>query len=234
MPDHLFDHLAPHRDAYHEQLGPMPALPVFRPARRAPRLPARDAAERRERLRHMRYWLLDGIAPAHALRLAKSTWAADAATARAYLRHVRRRWASAAGGADHLAALWAAKLQREHLIQALAAKLAEKWADKEAAPRDQLALLTPYRQLLRERDQLLDRIHRHRIRCRRDTSPDRRARAGPGALLLPAAELRTRLEHLRNVLRLEWERGEGREAVASGEHRAPDGLDKETRRRGAR
>lgn len=194
--------LTPAQVDYAQQLGPLPE-PVTVPETATPPRPATSPRQQRraERLHTLRYWFLEGMTVAQAEAAAVRYWKVRPRTAREYLRQVKQSCAHESSGEDYLAQLWLAKLQREHLADKALRKLGT-CEDVKAW----MALLRVCQQLLKERDQLLARIHDHRVRTRRDTSPDSQAarRHRQGQITLTAEEWEARLTHWRNVLFQEW------------------------------
>lgn len=191
----------PAQTDYAQLLGalPMPSITQTEdtPAPTAPRV----AKSRLARLNIMRHWFLEGVTAAQAELFAISHWKINKRTARAYVRQVQQAWAAESSAEDYLAQLWMAKLQRENLADKALRKLSE-CPDVKAW----MALLRVCHQLLKERDQLLDRVYTHRVRTRRDTSPDSLAarRRRQGQVTLSVEELHERFTHWRNALHQQW------------------------------
>jgi hypothetical protein len=155
-----------------------------------------------ERLQTMRQWFLEGVSLAQVELFAMHLWQVNRRTARGYIRQVKQTWAADSSAEDYLAQLWLAKLQREHLADKAFRKLSEC-----SDVKNWMALLRVCHLLLKERDQLLARIHTHRVRSRRDTSPDSSAarRQRQGLIALSTDEWNERLTHWRNLLYQQWQ-----------------------------
>ena len=169
---------------------------------RAAAAPPSLAQERRAAVRQ---WLVEGVPAAQVAAFAQQVWGADRAQVRRLVRAVRRRWAAQAAGADFLAHLWEAKLQREQLYDKANRQLA---ACAEATPA-YAGLVRTCQQILKERDRLMAHIQAHRAKTHRDASPDGRAArtAGGQSVTVGVEELVQRLEHWRNQTYHQWTAG---------------------------
>lgn len=193
--------LTPAQADYARLLGSLPPQPAPQENPVKSAAPATPAKRRAERLSAVRQWLLEGVALPQAEVFATHLWKVSPRTARGYIRDVRQTWAAESSAEDHLAQLWMAKLQREHLADKAVRKMGD-CTDVKAW----MALLRVLHQMLKERDLLLGRIHAHRVRSRRDASPDSATarRQRQGLVALTAEEWQERLTHWRNLLHQQW------------------------------
>jgi hypothetical protein len=189
--------LTPAQTDYATLLGAVPLPTITQTEEKSSSTAPPTPTGRAERLNVLRHWFLEGVTAPQAEAFAAHQWKVSKRTARTYVRQVQQGWAAESSAEDYLAQLWMAKLQREHLADKALRKLSE-CADVKAW----MALLRVCHQLLKERDQLLARVHAHRVRTRRDISPDSLAarRRRQGQVSFTVEELHERLTHWRNVL----------------------------------
>lgn len=150
----------------------------------------------RKRQANLRQWLIAGISSEQIEAQGSVLLQKPSRQVQQDIHKIVQDWADEASRSDHLAGLWLAKSQREHLLQKAMQKL-EQCDDKDAARWQSICHLH-----LRERDSLLGKIANHRKRSGRDTSPDsEQARPSrQGLITLAAQQWEKRLEHHRHAV----------------------------------
>lgn len=133
----------------------------------APQPRSRVSAEARQAA--LAGWLLAGLGEEEIVELAQATWPVRAGQVRRDLEAIRSRWAAEDEGEDQLEQLRFAKRQRSRLLSQ-AMLLLEK-ADPASAAR----LLALCHKLMRERDQLADRIFELKARAQRRAAAETEA-----------------------------------------------------------
>lgn len=182
--------------------------------------PAKKTSSRlqSDRLAVIELWLLEGATAAQIERHSRQLWRMPAPRTRRYVRCIRRRWLRAARRTDYLCHLWKACRQREHFLDQLLRDLRRT----EQPPAILLRAFALVHQLLRERDQIMHRLVAYRRQSGRDASPDATERRGD-VIVWPAAEWQQRLEHLRQILRLETTGPAAVQTLATSDQSPPSG-----------
>jgi hypothetical protein len=188
------------------------ASPTPDPSMPPPRKKHATKQEVRDRLITITYWLVEGYSTPEIINNARQAFGIGTRMVQLYLQRVRAKMAEEASQADYLAHLYQSKLQHDHLYAKAASKLHHCGED----PKVFATLLRGCLQVLKARDNLMAAILEHRMRTKRDQSPDsRQARARRSRkMVMPVEEFWERLEHLRNSWFWEWNQEQMQKADA--------------------